>query len=158
MKLYIAGPMSGYPDHNFPAFNAMAKELRGLGFEVVNPAELAEDDSQPWEYYMRRDIPLLCQCDGIVLLPGWQQSRGACLEQIIARELDMPNASSRMVGFNQAWRPSSGVDLPKVIHEAEIRCASVDQAVPKKDERAAASLAKLLFPGKGKPVFIGDVK
>lgn len=101
MKLYIAGPMSGYPDHNFPAFNAMAKELRGLGFEVVNPAELAEDDSQPWEYYMRRDIPLLCQCDGIVLLPGWQHSDGAQLEHHIAVKLKMEIVQWNGVAFTK---------------------------------------------------------
>lgn len=41
---YLAGPMTGLPDLNFPTFHARAAELRALGHEVVNPAELAGDD------------------------------------------------------------------------------------------------------------------
>jgi hypothetical protein len=89
MKVYLAGPMSVYVDHNFPAFNNAAKVLRERGFEVINPAELVEDPTKPWEYYMRRDIPLLCTCDAIALLPGWSDSRGAQLEAKIAQELGM---------------------------------------------------------------------
>lgn len=90
MKIYLAGPMTGYVDHNFPAFNYAAKVLRERGHEVVNPAELVEDPTKPWEYYMRRDIPLLCQCEAIALLPGFTASRGAELEQTIASALGMP--------------------------------------------------------------------
>lgn len=38
-RIYIAGPMTGLPDFNFPAFNDMAAILRGLGYHVENPAE-----------------------------------------------------------------------------------------------------------------------
>ena len=37
MKIYIAGPMSGLPEMNYPAFFAEATRLRGLGYEVINP-------------------------------------------------------------------------------------------------------------------------
>ncbi len=90
MKVYLAGPMTCYVDHNFPAFNYAAKVLRERGHEVVNPAELVEDPTKPWEYYMRRDIPLLCECEAIALLPGWARSRGAQLEDTIASALGMP--------------------------------------------------------------------
>ncbi|WP_319942079.1 DUF4406 domain-containing protein [Pseudomonas quasicaspiana] len=39
-RIYISGPMTGLPDFNFPAFAAEANRLRGLGFDVVNPAEI----------------------------------------------------------------------------------------------------------------------
>jgi nucleoside 2-deoxyribosyltransferase len=91
MKLYLAGPMTGYPDHNFPAFRAAAGALREAGHDVVNPAELDAEvgTDHPWEYYMRRDIALLVECEGIALLPGWSGSRGARLEYGIARALGM---------------------------------------------------------------------
>ena len=38
-RVYIAGPMTGLPDFNYPAFNAAAAKLRALGLEVLNPAE-----------------------------------------------------------------------------------------------------------------------
>lgn len=157
MKLYIAGPMTGYPDHNFPAFNAMAKNLRELGFEVVNPAELVEDTTQPWEFYMRRDIPLLCQCDGIVLLPGWQHSRGAQLEQYIARALKMGAVQWNGLGFSLA--STEGTGLLTAIRDAQVLPEIRNVPKPsRKAQRAAEPLANLLFPGKGKPVFAGDAK
>jgi hypothetical protein len=30
-RIYIAGPMTGLPEFNYPAFNAEAQRLRGLG-------------------------------------------------------------------------------------------------------------------------------
>lgn len=38
-RIYLAGPMTGLPEHNFPAFHAEAARLRGLGYHVENPAE-----------------------------------------------------------------------------------------------------------------------
>ncbi|MDP4455455.1 DUF4406 domain-containing protein, partial [Escherichia coli] len=40
MKIYIAGPMTGYPDYNRAAFNAKASELMAEGHIVLNPAML----------------------------------------------------------------------------------------------------------------------
>lgn len=89
MRAYIAGPMSGLPGLNFPAFHAEAKKWRDLGHEVINPAELNPDPTMPWAECMRRDIAALVTCDTIILLPGWQQSMGASLEQHIAKQLSM---------------------------------------------------------------------
>lgn len=87
---YIAGPMSGYEDHNFPAFHVKAAQERAKGYDVINPAELDEDAgdlTQPWDFYLRRDIRLLADCDRIVLLEGWDRSHGANLEVSIAMAL-----------------------------------------------------------------------
>ena len=88
-RWYIAGPMSSMPDLNFPAFHARAAELRAAGFEVENPAEINADPTAGWEACMRQDIARLVLCDAILLLPGWQQSRGARLEHTIAVELGL---------------------------------------------------------------------
>ena len=87
MKIYVAGPMSGLPDLNFPAFHAAAAHLRDLGVEVVNPAEINPDHTMPWHICMRRDIAQLVTCDGIVLLPGWRKSKGARIERWLAAVL-----------------------------------------------------------------------
>jgi hypothetical protein len=90
MKVYLAGPMSGYTDFNFPAFAAGAAMLRAKGYEVVNPAEVNPDTTLTWEACLKADIPELLKCEGIVLMDGWTKSRGATLEAHIAQELRMP--------------------------------------------------------------------
>ena len=88
MKIYISGPMTGQPDFNRPAFNAKAAELRALGHEVVNPAELPEIPGGTWADYLKRDLPLLLTCEAIYMLKGWAKSKDARLERHNARELD----------------------------------------------------------------------
>ena len=91
--IYISGPMTGMPDHNYPLFNLVAAELRMRGHEVINPAELdALEDvpgSMPWEWYLRRDLKAMLDCDTLVLLPEWRISRGAKLEVYVANKLKM---------------------------------------------------------------------
>lgn len=89
MKIYISGPMTGLPDLNRPAFNAKAAELRALGHEVVNPAELPEIPGGTWVEYMEVDIKLLVDCDAIYMLTGWRESKGACIEHDLAQGLGM---------------------------------------------------------------------
>ena len=94
---YIAGPMTGYPDYNHPEFNRVAKMLRDKGLKVINPAEIDAKDPKnedgslsplPWDFYLRRDIKLIAQKVGrIVLLPGWRDSHGANLEKAVGEGL-----------------------------------------------------------------------
>jgi hypothetical protein len=104
-RIYIAGPMTGLPELNFPAFHAEARRLRALGYEVINPAEINADPAAEWAQCMREDIAQLVQCDGIALLPGWQNSRGASLEHHIAKALGMRVHVAAEVGVIPAWHP-----------------------------------------------------
>jgi len=88
-RVYIAGPMTGYAELNFPAFHAEAKALRVAGLEVVNPAEINVDPNMGWSACMRADIAQLVTCDRIHLLPGWSNSKGASLEHHIASALGL---------------------------------------------------------------------
>lgn len=89
MRCYIAGPMTGLPEFNFPAFNAKAAELRAQGWHVENPAEHGHVEGADWGDYLRYDISRIATCEAIFLLPGWSKSKGASLEVHIARTLDM---------------------------------------------------------------------
>ena len=89
MKWYIAGPMTGLPGLNFPAFHTEAARLRALGYEVANPAEINPEPTVGWQACMRADIAQLVTCDGVRLLEGWERSRGASLEAHIAHILGM---------------------------------------------------------------------
>lgn len=88
-RTYIAGPMTGYPDLNFPAFHAAAAEYRAKGCEVLNPAEINPDPNAEWVDCMRQDIAALVTCGHVVMLDGWTASRGAVLEHHIASALGM---------------------------------------------------------------------
>lgn len=99
LRIYIAGPMLGREGFNFKAFHDAARELRALGHFVTNPAELDElQGSLPteamaealWPQYMKRDIPLLAECDAIYMLPGWETSVGATLEFLSAFHMGIP--------------------------------------------------------------------
>lgn len=88
--VYLAGPMSGYKDFNFPAFHAAADEWRQAGWDVLNPAEtFGGDTSRTYADYMREDLALLLKADAIAFLPGWRQSKGAMFEHGVAMMLGL---------------------------------------------------------------------
>lgn len=94
MKIYLAGPMRGLPEYNFPSFHAAAKRLRDAGHEVFSPAEkdLANgfnpltDTAQEIEHYMLIDLPEVRNADAVALLPGWWKSEGVWHELIHAEK------------------------------------------------------------------------
>lgn len=90
-KIYLAGPMTGLPELNFPAFYAAAVRLRAEGHHVENPAENGASAPQDarWEDYMRLALAQLVRCQAIALLPGWEGSRGARIEINLALVLGM---------------------------------------------------------------------
>ncbi|WP_413791808.1 MULTISPECIES: DUF4406 domain-containing protein [unclassified Pseudomonas] len=88
-RLYLAGPMTGFEDFNFPAFNTMAAQLRARGYVVENPAEHGIVDGADWADYMAYDLTRLGLCGMVAVLPDWENSKGARLEVHIARELGM---------------------------------------------------------------------
>ena len=90
MKIYIAGPMTGYPDYNRASFNANAELLRYRGHEVINPAELPEPAHPAWEEYLKVALREMLGCDMVAVIPGWELSAGACLEVDIAKRLKIP--------------------------------------------------------------------
>ena len=97
LRIYIAGPMSGYPGLNWEAFDRKEKELTNAGWDVVNPArmdrELGIDPEYlgEWEYELAagRDIEALAHCDAIYLMAGFQHSKGACWERALAKRWNL---------------------------------------------------------------------
>lgn len=105
MRVYLAGPMSGIPEHNFPAFRAATDALREQGYTVMSPVEMDEAEgfdaatapnigagSPEWSDFLARDVGIVAKAEteGVVVLPGWESSRGAALEVHVARELGKP--------------------------------------------------------------------
>lgn len=112
MKIYVAGPMRGIPEFNFPAFHSATKILRNAGHDVFNPAEkdierhggtdiskgnAAGDEKLATQQHgfdlrtaLAEDMDFICRkADAIYLLPGWQKSKGATAEHAAAVALGL---------------------------------------------------------------------
>jgi hypothetical protein len=96
--------MTGIPQFNFPAFEAMAAGLRADGIKVQSPAEmddpetrkmaLSSPDGAPgtgsangetWGDFLARDVKLVADgVKGVLVMDGWEKSRGARLETFVA--------------------------------------------------------------------------
>jgi hypothetical protein len=88
LLLYISGPITN-DSKATERFALAEKELRALGFNTINPMELAKDQNQSWTDCMRIKIPELVKCDALVSLDSWIYSRESRLERLIAGELAM---------------------------------------------------------------------
>jgi len=93
-KIYIAGPMTGYNNLNWDAFDQKELELAAEGWDPVNPAKLDREsgidpnrnlDDYDYTECALRDVEALLQCDAIYLMSGWQHSRGASWERALAK-------------------------------------------------------------------------
>lgn len=99
---YLAGPMRGYESFNFPAFLEAAELMRKTGLTIISPAEHDLEIYPDWdpasnslegmslEDSIRWDNEVICDSGtiGIIMLPGWEKSSGACLERAIAKALN----------------------------------------------------------------------
>jgi len=91
-RVYLAGPMTGIPEHNFPAFMEAARELRRRGIKVYNPADrpFQRRLGMPLEYYLGYELRAVCNAEAVVVLPGWEHSRGTQIETTVAYLLNKP--------------------------------------------------------------------
>lgn len=105
--IYIAGPMSGIPEFNHPAFFEAEKYLRSMGWENIgNPAAWDKTDIAPGVlvssgnfeesvangFDLRKtflkDLTYLCnEASAIFMLHGWEGSSGSRAEHAVARML-----------------------------------------------------------------------
>lgn len=104
---YVGGPMRGYPEYNFPAFDAARDSLHRRGWDIISPADMDRahglDPKDPateaivnawtrddWKRVIARDVESILSLDpergdALALLPGWEKSTGAVAEFFLAR-------------------------------------------------------------------------
>lgn len=90
---YLSGPMAGYPELNFPAFASAQWALtQKLKLKVLSPHSIKHPpEVTEWAEFLARDLTfMLTHCRGLILLPGWPQSKGARLELSTGFALDWP--------------------------------------------------------------------
>ena len=101
-KIYIAGPMTGYPEFNFPAFYAAEYTLKRQGWTVFNPANKEAEKELDKEAYSTGDakkavaagfdfrecylwdVSKVIEANAIYMLKGWEASAGAVGEHAVA--------------------------------------------------------------------------
>ncbi len=104
LSFYIAGPMTGIAEFNFPAFDAARDWLISLGHGAISPADI--DRAQGFDEkgcngtealteeqrfrFARNDMGALLRVNGVVVLDGWQRSTGARNEVMMAGFLGLP--------------------------------------------------------------------
>jgi hypothetical protein len=167
-RVYLAGPMRGYPRFNREAFELGARLLREKGgFIIVSPLEMDMelDNFDPdtganllldkagdvdIERYMARDLAALGTCDGVACLPGWQQSEGACREMRAAQEQGLPLLSlSFGPGDVAELRPIDVELLPWAFQRSVVGVQGPDRAAAEQNRvanrmlRAESRLAEI---------------
>lgn len=121
MKIYLAGPMRGLPDWNFPAFDAAEARWRAAGHQPFSPAQIDRimrygpeegEDPAHLRHMIQLDIACIMCADAIALLPDWEQSRGAAVELALAQFLGLKVYDAvTMAEIRPRLRPWSVVDI-----------------------------------------------
>lgn len=90
MKVYIAGKITGLPYEEVKEkFTWASEQIRKLGFTPISPINKDLPYDADWHEHMVQDINLLLGCEAIYLQMDWENSKGARIEQYIAKEMGM---------------------------------------------------------------------
>ena len=95
MKLaYLAGPYTAQTPFgeflNVVTARVWAEEVMKKGYAVYVPHLQNFASGLSWDEIMSRDLEVLSRCDLLVLLPGWENSKGSQMEHQKALDLEMP--------------------------------------------------------------------
>jgi hypothetical protein len=83
--LYIAGKITGDPNYK-EKFKYWEITMKKRGYNVVNPAWLPEEGFT-WEQYIAMSSAMLRECEAILFLEDWKDSRGAKIEHELAKKM-----------------------------------------------------------------------
>lgn len=88
--LYVSIPYSGHED-TFPTrCEAAKKKYHKEGCRVITPADIIKDSATPYSQCMGKCIEVLLECDEVVFLSGWYDSKGCNLEHSACQIYNIP--------------------------------------------------------------------
>ena len=86
MKVYISLPITGHDIEEVEARCIFAKAvLKKKGHTPVSPLDVSDNPDASYAEHMGRDISALLECDAVVFLDGWRESKGCTLEHAAAK-------------------------------------------------------------------------
>jgi len=97
-KAYLSGKMTGLPNLGFEIFDKNRDFLKDNGWDVISPADIdraagldldAPFTEEQYHETIKRDYAALLECDAIVFMNNWTESRGAKLESDFANVLKL---------------------------------------------------------------------
>lgn len=94
--VYIAGPFRAdcpwSVEQNVRDAEIAALHLAESGYVPVCPHSMFRffDKSLPDEFWLTACQELLTRCDAVLLLEGWQESKGSVAEKKLAEDLGLP--------------------------------------------------------------------
>ena len=92
--LYTAGRYSGEIDINIQKAREIAIKLWEMGYAVVcphlNSAHMERDCKAKYEDFLAGDFEIIERCNAVIMIPGWQNSNGACKEKLHAEKMGIP--------------------------------------------------------------------
>lgn len=104
-RVYLAGPMTGYPEFNATGFAEGERYAKSQGWDVASPQNTdpaheglcpdgdrhtTDAGSHPYPCWIKASLRMMLDCDAVLMLPGWEKSRGARLERSVAETCSMP--------------------------------------------------------------------
>jgi len=84
-KVYISGPMTGIEGFNYPEFDMVAQKLEEMEMIPINPTR--QPDGLTYQQYMEYAFLDVKNADALLLLDGWEDSKGARAEVEFAKSL-----------------------------------------------------------------------
>jgi hypothetical protein len=92
--VYISGPVTDIPEFNRPQFMRAQRMLLSAGCSVFNPSHIDMpldplEGEKLWQYFMMFCVQAIPSCDSMLMLPDWQNSKGAKEEHRIAKMLGL---------------------------------------------------------------------
>lgn len=117
-SVYVSGPMTGYPDFNFKAFDGVAAELRSGGVKVFSPADHdREVVDRLWPGKRPEDFPGYAEGDLAGYFDGVSHGGEFQLDNMLAWDFTVICNEIDSVVLLPAWEASTGARSERFVGE-----------------------------------------
>lgn len=84
-KAYLSLPISGKDTYEIRRTLRKGYDyLRAQGYQIITPYDASPNANASYAEHMGKDIQALLECDVVLMMPGWEDSRGCQCEKATA--------------------------------------------------------------------------